>query len=120
MTAIVLTGVLIGAMWSVSAAVLLVILAACTVAAPRLCYNVVIPILVLGVVVRLGRIVLSGLGRAADAAALDWSAFTSFWPAYVTSTAGILELLLLVILYTVLYARYRGLETTEPEYAAAS
>ena len=120
MTAMVVAGVIVGMLWSVSVAVPLVILAACTVAAPRLCYNVVIPVFALGVVLRLGRIVWGGLSQAADAGTWDWSAFTSFWSTYLTSAAGIAELVLLMIIYAVLYARFRGLAAPEPEYAAAS
>jgi NADH:ubiquinone oxidoreductase subunit 5 (subunit L)/multisubunit Na+/H+ antiporter MnhA subunit len=118
MTAMVVAGVIVWS-WSPSLAVLFVILGACVIAAPALCYNVVAPLLAAAVVMRVGRIVVVGFGRTGDAGAWNWDALTNFWPAYFTSPAGYAELAILLILYGVLMIRYRGLTPPEPAYAVA-
>ena len=96
---------------SAAIALMLVVLAACTVAAPRLSYNVVIPVMVVGAVLKPGRAVLSGL---------TWDGFFAFVWSLISSASGLAQLALLLIIFAVLYIRYRGLEPPEPEYAAAS
>ncbi len=118
MTAIVVAGVIVW-MWSPSLAVLFVILGACVIAAPALCYNVVAPLLVAAVAIRVMRIVLVGFGQTGDAGAWNWDALTNFWLAYFTSPAGYAELAIVLMLYAALMVRYRGLRPPEPEYVVA-
>ena len=58
-----------------------------------------------------GRVVLGGL---------TWDGLIAFAWSYVSSAAGIAQIALLIIIFAVLYMRYRGLEPPEPEYAVAS
>lgn len=118
LAATVVAGVMLS-LWSVSLAVVFVLLGACLVVAPAFFVHVAMPVALAAVLVRVGTIVAEGFGRTGDPGQWDWNGLRAFWSGYVASGTRAAELGLMVLLALVLYARFVLRAPAEPQYASA-
>jgi NADH-quinone oxidoreductase subunit L len=116
--AILVSGLLIS-LYSVSLAVLFVLLGATLVASPTFFRNVAVPLFVVALLIRVGRIVLNGFAASGDVSGWRWNELSDFWRTYVAGSAGVVELAVLLILFGILYMRHSSLEKRRPAYSTA-